>query len=401
MRARNYSIFASVLFIVSCGAIDSSQNISAEQITFRMESDGGTVQFMNEVIKGYMESDFVNSYEYLLNNCKRKTNKANDYQDARISWSGGVAPYKVTISRNSNMSDGITRTTERKFVYPSHAYPNTEYYFQVEDKNGLKSDVGHFVTSEGPRIITAREKPEDAGINNVRDIGGWKTEDGKTVKYDLFYRGGMLEGTSTSYCITDYGKQVMNELGIKSEIDFRKTEERGGQVSSPLEGCEYYNFEYLGYECIFDEGHHKETVYHDPKADEVIKKVFEMMTEEKNYPFYIHCYAGQDRTGTFAYLVNGLLGVKYEDLTRDYELTAFSKVGEMNRTANFKYTYKDENNSSVMVELNNAWESMNRIMLSSYGNGDGKTSTAIYNFLTEQIGITPEQISKIKSIMLK
>ncbi|MBR5388667.1 MAG: tyrosine-protein phosphatase, partial [Clostridia bacterium] len=54
----------------------------------------------------------------------------------------------------------------------------------------------------------------------------------------------------------------------------------------------------------------------------LLKRIFYYLTDEKNYPIYVHCNAGADRTGTVAFLINGLLGVSFEDLTRDFELTS-------------------------------------------------------------------------------
>ena len=40
-------------------------------------------------------------------------------------------------------------------------------------------------------------------------------------------------------------------------------------------------------------------------------------------PIYIHCVHGKDRTGFLLFLLEGLLGVSYNDLAKDYELTFF------------------------------------------------------------------------------
>ena len=39
---------------------------------------------------------------------------------------------------------------------------------------------------------------------------------------------------------------------------------------------------------------------------------------------YFHCHGGSDRTGTLAFLLEGLLGVSESDLSKDFELTYYS-----------------------------------------------------------------------------
>ena len=390
-----------LLCIAACGTNNSSSNNEPE-FFLKSEKNGGTIDYMNEVVQGYMNASFEESLTYIKENAYRKTKKAYDGQWARLVWGGGTAPYTCRISTSNDMSNPKERTSERKYCFPGNLYPNTEYYYQVEDSLGNKTEVGHFKTGDGPRMIIARQNYTELGVNNVRDMGGWTTEDGKTVKYDKFFRGGLLTAPSTpSYELDDYGKAVMNELHIKTEIDFRKTSENGGQNESPLDECNYYNFEYNPYDAIFDGSKYDNSTLFDQRAPKVIKKTFDMMQDENNYPFYIHCHAGQDRTGTMAWLINGMLGVSYEDLTRDYELTAFSKVGEMWRGTSFTYSYVNDEGATTLTTEEDTWQKMNNTMMNVYGTGDLKLSSAIKNFLKTECSVTDEMIAKIKDIMLK
>ena len=52
---------------------------------------------------------------------------------------------------------------------------------------------------------------------------------------------------------------------------------------------------------------------------------FRLFCERKNYPIYFHCIGGADRTGSLAYVLNGVLGVEKEDLERDYESTFYNE----------------------------------------------------------------------------
>lgn len=53
------------------------------------------------------------------------------------------------------------------------------------------------------------------------------------------------------------------------------------------------------------------------------KKVFKVFLDRKNYPIAFHCIVGQDRTGSVAFILNGLLGVSEEELYLDWEATGF------------------------------------------------------------------------------
>ena len=48
------------------------------------------------------------------------------------------------------------------------------------------------------------------------------------------------------------------------------------------------------------------------------------LANKNNYPVYMHCTYGRDRTGTICYLLEGLLGISQEDAAKEYALTAFS-----------------------------------------------------------------------------
>jgi protein tyrosine/serine phosphatase len=72
-----------------------------------------------------------------------------------------------------------------------------------------------------------------------------------------------------------------------------------------------------------------------------VKGSFEFLAQcmRENKPVYFHCAIGRDRTGTFAMLVLGLLGVSEGDIAKDYELTYFAPDGiSTNDGGEFQYT---------------------------------------------------------------
>ena len=69
----------------------------------------------------------------------------------------------------------------------------------------------------------------------------------------------------------------------------------------------------------------------DAKVKSVITSIFN--TVKTGEATYFHCHVGADRTGYFAMLIEGLLGVSEKDCSIDYELTSFSDaVGQRFRT---------------------------------------------------------------------
>ena len=54
---------------------------------------------------------------------------------------------------------------------------------------------------------------------------------------------------------------------------------------------------------------------------EKIRMVFADLANPDNYPIYLHCTYGCDRTGTICYLLEALLGVSRGDCLKDYGLS--------------------------------------------------------------------------------
>ena len=192
-----------------------------------------------------------------------------------------------------------------QFVRVYNLLAGVKYHYRViitlsdGSSQTLKSS---FQTAATPRLMNID------GIVNVRDIGGWKTADGKTVKQGLLYRGSELDGSVESgFKLTEKGKEQMRHLlGIRTDLDLRHD---GEDSLGPDVEHIYYNA--IQYEHAFT-----------PVGKDAVRRLFADLADPGNYPAYLHCTYGADRTGTMCYLLLGLLGVDDADLMRDYELTA-------------------------------------------------------------------------------
>ncbi|MBQ8374683.1 MAG: tyrosine-protein phosphatase [Clostridia bacterium] len=310
-----------------------------------------------------------------------------DEQTATVSLGSGSAPYTVYLSNSESFSAyQVFSSAAVSFTFPA-LVPGEEYYWYAEDSNGKTTNCGKVIAEDQPvRYINV-----DGG-RNVRDLGGWTAENGETVQYGLLYRGGI-----TNY-ITEQGLSVMREtLGLKAEIDLRTA----GHDDYGQTHCVWAEPTLLGYdrEYIKATAGQYDNVFTNATSLASYKTVFEYLADEDNYPIYFHCNAGADRTGTLAFLINGLLGVSYEDLTRDFELTSFSEGGARWRSgANEDNTGFSDTGEMPVSGNYVAWGPLyNEVM--KYGDeGDG-LSAAIENFLMS-IGVEQETLTKIKVILL-
>lgn len=292
-----------------------------------------------------------------------------------IEWDcigNGATSYNLRIGTKEDLSDAQTyETTERSYVV-TNLYANTHYYYQIEavrsDKT-IQSKTFDFVTEDLSRTIAVD------GVSNTRDIGGYVTEDGKQrVRQGMVYRGAAADK------ITAAGKEMLLETyGIKTDLDLR------GQLSrSPLgDTVNFVNVSAPYYAQKASEHAIYRTAYR-----EALVTAVRTFADENNYPIYMHCAIGRDRTGTLAFLINALLGVGEEDLYLDYELSFMSQAGCND--------FKDGITPSTF--LNNAFWSL-YTYIDNY-QAEGTLAEKTERFLLD-IGITEEEIETIKVIMLE
>ena len=80
--------------------------------------------------------------------------------------------------------------------------------------------------------------------------------------------------------------------------------------------------------------------YYQLSRDAAIDVMKKVVAGNDDYSIYFHCRIGADRTGTLAYLLEGVLGVPTEYRYQDYELTTFFGLRERTRY----YYMKDSTN---------------------------------------------------------
>ena len=322
-----------------------------------------------------------------------------------LSWEAEVAAsqYEICVSKNADLSDPCYKQNTTSTSASVGALLPGTYYWKVTDYVGeQESKIGSFVVDNYVRALNVDE------VINFRDLGGWKTESGKTIKYGLTYRCGKLNPTSGS---------ALNDLGIKWEIDLRAGSDYVQSVISEGFGIQYLQagimqgdyvlkdksfYSMLTPEQIEEKRHGKATFKQEYAT--ALYNAFKLYTDESNYPIVFHCTSGADRTGTFAFLLAGMLGVEVGDLYRDFELTNFAKSGKRYRSnikidENGNYYFNDDGYVTVSGNYV-AIGLLYKGLMTCYSTGDGKLSSAIKNYLKKDVGLTDADFAAIENLML-
>ena len=181
------------------------------------------------------------------------------------------------------------------------------------------------------------------GTANTRDIGGYLTDDLRTLRWRQIIRSENLSRLSAD----DF--QKLEEMGLKSVIDLRTDKEHDRSPTVWLgenpprffhfpvgdSNSDWYNAQRKmmkrnkftekesselmveGYRMIVEEG---------PPS---YKKLMEVVMDKSNWPILIHCNAGKDRAGVAVALILETLGVDRETIMEEYLLTnKIARIGE-------------------------------------------------------------------------
>ena len=228
-----------------------------------------------------------------------------------LSWESSPEGIPLTLTLKEDES-GWTAQYSVKAGATSYSVtnlvPNMSYSYVVKtaDENETLVGLGSFKTKGMLHLVYYAGK-----IRNARDLGGWKTTDGKTVKFRKLYRGGLLNG---GYLSSD-GKKKMLAEGILAELDLREAGDDASTSST------------LGSDILFYNPSIKKaygTMIRD--YPDKVKNSFEFIVRclRENKPIYFHCSLGRDRTGTITAVILGTLGVSESEMSKEYELLFFS-----------------------------------------------------------------------------
>jgi protein-tyrosine phosphatase len=172
------------------------------------------------------------------------------------------------------------------------------------------------------------------GGRNFRDVGGYRTADGRTVRWNVLYRSGSLGHLQKE------GMARLQNLDIRAIIDLRMTAERGRDQSNWLSiaGLGYFTRDYM----LGGDQASLAQIFRDPskltasvmraamiqgyrampkELTPQYRELFARLIAPEKGAVVVNCTAGKDRTGIATALVLTAIGVPYETVRKDYLLS--------------------------------------------------------------------------------
>ena len=345
-------------------------------LTLIEPKEGETVPLLWPKVKEFLDMPREARKENAYKISKTEKNQFKQSRGAKpveFAWTGDTnAVYTLTVKRlpdgkvfHSAIVTGCTASVKGRLEIARE--------WERSVTVGGETATGRFATEDrAPRIVSFD------GVRNARDIGGRIGLNGRRIKQGLVLRtGGLNHNAPTVYYTYDeilkmheegtlagagVGKSrslgyeyeaklksgkgidrkflrlikqgpdkpgaerltpadkdyLLGFIGLKSDLDFRSDWECFGMTGSPVgENVNWYH-----YCCVSGYGG-----FVSPTGRASAALAFSLFVDKKNYPIDFHCIGGTDRTGTFAYLLEGLLGVEEEELIRDYEMSFIAGGG--------------------------------------------------------------------------
>lgn len=176
------------------------------------------------------------------------------------------------------------------------------------------------------------------GAFNFRDIGGYRTADGKRIKKGLLFRSDELSK------LTENDAKIVSNLGVKTIIDYRNEKEREQNEDVEIPGVSIHYLTPIADIAALASSDTKEQAnlfekkitadlarflmieqnkafVEDETSQKVYRKMFDLLLEKDSGGIVQHCRGGKDRTGYGIALIMGVLGVSREEIMKDYLLT--------------------------------------------------------------------------------
>ena len=199
---------------------------------------------------------------------------------------------------------------------------------------GLASGLACMPSAEPLPPELERRRVALEGAANFRDLGGYRSEDGRSVRWGLLYRSDALGD------LTDDDVETLRSLDIKLVCDFRSPKERESAPDRLPDGDRAPEVALLPIaDQRFDPDEMRDRLLAGDETLDMAQllidgnrafattfagqyaALLERISQPDSLPALVHCTAGKDRAGFASAVLLRTLGVPEETVFEDYLLT--------------------------------------------------------------------------------
>ncbi len=235
------------------------------------------------------------------------------------------------------------------------------------------------------------------GASNFRDIGGYRSADGRRVRRGQIFRSDHLAG------LTSEDLARLASLGIGHSLDFRGAAECAAtpydipgvqRVALTIEPTVIARMQALVAQGVVPTAEETVELMRETYRDFVNRNAdtygrFMKHLLEQPTPQVFHCTAGKDRTGFAAALVLSALGVDRATIEHDYLLT--------NQLYKRDARLEGQGHPHVMKVL---WQVQPEFLHAAFEAVDAQHG-GMTDYLHGAIGLTPQELAELQRMLLE
>lgn len=309
--------------------------------------------------------------------------------DYRIDWHADFSTGHVEIHVHARENAARHTAPLLRAAGPGadlRGLPEGRQYFFLRPENGVGLEAAE-------RGLTLEHG------TNFRDLGGYRTDDGRRVRWGRLYRSGHTAK------LTPRDREDIAALDIRVCCEFRRSEEQAADFAGLPEGIRCVDLEILpgNHKSFFDmvrsglakpedlgpfmRGINRQFAL-DSNAQ--YRRMFEELLALSDGSFLIKCAAGKDRTGFGAAMILSALGVPRHTVFADYLLTQryYPIEREMARIAR---RYQKNGDDTVDVsELRPMMEARAEYLQAAFDAIDAEYAS-VERYLEEALGVGPAE----------
>lgn len=259
--------------------------------------------------------------------------------------------------------------------------------------------LGHITFAQDSSVVfNPKRQIKLEGGSNFRDLGGYPTKDKKHIKWGHIYRSADVSK------LTDNDLKTLENLHLATVCDLRGPDELKTSPDKLPAGIHYINLPAGSEKTLANMNYatmnrdsmmrafYGQTGHLKAKYQPMFEQLLALPTDKS---LMFHCTAGKDRTGMGAALVLSALGVDKKYILADYAAT--------------NVFWKDTRDKMIQAMIQrgmpantvNSMLDANPTYLNTFFTSIDAQYGSMKKFLTQEMGLSPEKIEKLKGLYLE